>query len=94
MYNKLQQLYQALDDTIPKHELRSSSMFDIKSEMSEECRALMNHLVEMKHVYLQHNVYGIPVIRNTTIPLYINMERKGFLSSRYGRIVIPVPVIQ
>lgn len=94
MYNKLQSLYQALDASVPKYDVASSMQINIDSEVSPECRSLFTHLVEMKQIKLHHNVYGIPVIRDTTIPVNINLEQKSFITTRYGHLLIPVPVIQ
>ena len=93
MYQKLQQLYNGLDTSVPKYQPSTCRHIDTSTEVSVECKKMLEHLIEMKQVHLQHNVYGIQTIRDTNINVETNMERKGFIMSRYGRIEIPAKVI-
>ena len=93
MYTQLQNLYDELDKSIPKYAISSCAHVNINSTMSQECKSMLDHLRTMPEVKLTCNVYGIPTIRYTTITVETSICRQHFIVSRYGRIEIPVKVV-
>ena len=93
MYTQLQSLYNELDKSIPKYAISSCAHVTLDTPMSPECKRLLDHLTTMPEVKLTCNVYGIPTIRNTTITVETSIGRQHFIVSRYGRIEIPVKVV-
>lgn len=91
MKKELSRLLKELNDTVPKHMMKSQQIFKIDSEVSPECRAVFNHLNQFDSITVRSNSYGLDCIEDTDI--LVRGGGGGFtpphIESRYGRLVLP-----
>lgn len=89
---KLIELFDALEGTLPKYEMKRSNFIARNSEMNDECKALYEHLNEMGSIVVTPDVSGVPRIQSTPIRVLTSLGRGAYIDSRYGKLVIPVKV--
>lgn len=92
MRTKLIQLYETLEDTVPKYVMKSSRYVKADSEMSQECDDLYEHILKMRSLTVKNNNKGIDVIADTDIRVLTSVAFGNYIDSRYGKLVIPIPV--
>ena len=92
MRKTLINLFDTLEESVPKYKLKSSIFITKSSEMSDECKSLMNHLVKIPDITVRKNSLGIECIQDTNIRVLKAMSHGPYIDSRYGRVVIPTRV--
>ena len=92
MRKTLIKLFDALEESVPKHKMKSSAFITKSSEMSDECKSLMKHLATFPDIIVKKNGLGIECIQDTNIRVFKTMAHGSYIDSRYGRVVIPTRV--
>lgn len=92
MRKTLINLFDALEETVPKYKLKSSTFITKSSEMNDECRSLMRHLEKIPDIIVKKNSLGIECIQDTSIRVLKTISHGAYIDSRYGRVIIPTKV--
>lgn len=92
MKKELIRLLKVLDDTVPAHQMPGQRVIRKDSEMSPECKSLVDHLITFPALNVRGNNFGIECIEDTEIRVFQNLASLPHIRSRYGLIELPVRV--
>lgn len=92
MRNKLIELYDALEQSLPPHQIKGSCFLRHDSKVSKECSDLFEHLKNYRTLVVTTNQYGLECIQDTDIRVIRSVSFGPYLDTRYGKLVIPTSV--
>ena len=92
MKAELVRLLKVLEDTVPKYEMKRHRVVKLGSDMSSECKALFDHLLNFNSIVVRKNRFGLDCIEGTDIRVLSSMANPNHIESRYGMLIIPCKV--
>lgn len=92
MRKQLIDLYNKLNDTVPKYEMSRAGYISPKDNVNEECKKLFEHVSSMKTLNVKANRNGVDVIQDTDIKVFKSTAFGPYIDSRYGKLVVPARV--
>lgn len=94
MYNALVNLHSRVDALVPPHEVTSGKLVEFGKDKTPEVTDLMGHLLGMKELRVKRDTIGVLRVETTEIRVESGYGGSTFLISRYGKIKVPVKVVQ